>query len=495
MISDYIGEATAYDKKLELERKEPLSWLKSVSAFANTLGGVLIYGVSDDGHLVGLAHAEKDAEDISEIIKNQLDPVPEFDLSFHVENGKKFLFVSVKSGDETPYYVLVRGHRDAYVRIGNESVKADAITLKRLVLRGARLTWDALPSPFKRTNLSFEVLRATYYERTRLEFSESDFLSFGLVDENGELTNAGALLADRSPVRHSRVFCTRWKGLDKANGLMEALDDEEFSGDLITLLASAKSFVRRNYKMPWRKTDDSRLEYPEYPERAYEETLVNGLIHRDYLELGSEVHVDMYDDRMEVYSPGGMPSGRLVQNLDILDIPSMRRNPVIADLFQRMRLMERRGSGFKKIVDAYAFESEKRGQIFKPTLRSDSVAFHVVLPNLNYGVSVNGVALMSVSGDAEIGADGQDSSPKSSPKSSPTSSPNLNETDSRLLQLVEENSKVTILELAHQLQMSRAGVKKSIERVRSAGLLRRVGSLRGGHWKVVRETDFASKVS
>ena len=250
MISDYIGEATAYDKKLELERKEPLSWLKSVSAFANTLGGVLIYGVSDDGHLVGLAHAEKDAEDISEIIKNQLDPVPEFDLSFHVENGKKFLFVSVKSGDETPYYVLVRGHRDAYVRIGNESVKADAITLKRLVLRGARLTWDALPSPFKRTNLSFEVLRATYYERTRLEFSESDFLSFGLVDENGELTNAGALLADRSPVRHSRVFCTRWKGLDKANGLMEALDDEEFSGDLITLLASAKSFVRRNYKMP-----------------------------------------------------------------------------------------------------------------------------------------------------------------------------------------------------------------------------------------------------
>lgn len=230
----------------------------------------------------------------------------------------------------------------------------------------------------------------------------------------------------------------------------------------------------------------SRLEYPEYPERAYEEALVNGLIHRDYLELGSEVHVDMYDDRLEVYSPGGMPSGRLVQNLDILDIPSMRRNPVIADLFQRMRLMERRGSGFKKIVDAYVFESEKRGQVFKPSLRSDSVAFHVVLPNLNYGVSVNGVALMSVSGDAEIGADGQDSSPKSSPK--------LNDTDSRLLQFMAVNPNVTILELASQLQMSRAGVKKAIERVRSGGLLRRVGSLRGGHWEVVHENEPMTKI-
>lgn len=98
-----------------------------------------------------------------------------------------------------------------------------------------------------------------------------------------------------------------------------------------------------------------------------------------------------------------------------------------------------------------------------------------------------GGVLTSVSGDAEIGTGrGQDGSPKSSPKSNPK----LNDTDSRLLQFMAGNPKVTILELASQLQMSRAGVKKAIERVRSAGLLRRVGSLRGGHWEVVREVDF-----
>ena len=86
----------------------------------------------------------------------------------------------------------------------------------------------------------------------------------------------------------------------------------------------------------WRKTNDGRMNYPEYPERAYEEGLVNALIHRDYLEIGSEVHIDIYDDRMEIVSPGGMPSGKRVQELDLRQVSSMRRNPVIADLFQRL---------------------------------------------------------------------------------------------------------------------------------------------------------------
>lgn len=480
-LSEYIGEATAYDKKRELERKEPLSWLKSVSAFANTLGGKLLFGVSNDGELVGLTDAEKDAEDISEAIKTQMDPVPQVDLTIHGEEGRRFVVLEVFKCAETPYYVRHKSSLIAYVRIGNESVRATALDLNRLVLAGSRRSWDSLPSTYKRRDYSFEVLYALYHEKTGLTFAESDFKSFGLVSEGEMLTNAGALFADRSSVRHSRVFCTRWKGLDKAHGLMEALDDEEYSGGLISLLESAKAFIRRNFKTPWRKTADSRLEYPEYPERAYEEAIVNGLIHRDYLIIGSELHIDMYDDRTEIYSPGGMPSGRNVQNLDILDVPSERRNPVIADLFQRMRLMERRGSGFKKIFDAYAFESEKRERVFKPSLRSDSVAFHIVLPNLNYGVSINGVELMDVVGDVEIATE---SSPKSSLKSSPKSSPKLNETDSRLIQLIAANSNVTIVDLARQLQMSRAGVKKSIERVRSLGLLRRVGSLRGGHWEV-----------
>ena len=191
-LKDYIGEATSYDKKLMLERKAPTSWLKSVSAFANTQGGRLLLGVANGGVLVGLADAQSDAEFISETIKMQMDPVPEIDLSLHAEDGKRFVVVEIKAGSETPYYTFVKGHRDAYIRFGN-------------------------------------------------------------------------------------------------------------------------------------------------------------------------------------------------------NVTSIRRNPVIADLFQRLDLMERRGSGFKKVLDAYAFESEKRGVSIRPEFRSARSAFFAVLPNLNYGHSIGQV--------------------------------------------------------------------------------------------------------
>jgi predicted HTH transcriptional regulator len=170
-----------------LERKDSMSWLKSVSAFANTQGGRLLFGVANDGVLVGLADAQGDSEFISETIKMQMDPVPEIDLSLHEEDGKQFVVVEIKAGEETPYYTFVKGHRDAFVRIGNESVKANAIQLKRLVLKSERQSWDSLPSKHLRSEESFEVLRSVYRKRTLHKFEENDFVSFGLVVGDGHL--------------------------------------------------------------------------------------------------------------------------------------------------------------------------------------------------------------------------------------------------------------------------------------------------------------------
>lgn len=92
-IKNIIGETTEYDKKLKLEVKKPKSWCKSISAFANTLGGFLIFGISDDNQIVGLETPDKDAELISEIIKTRLNPIPEFKISFHTEDGNVLLIV------------------------------------------------------------------------------------------------------------------------------------------------------------------------------------------------------------------------------------------------------------------------------------------------------------------------------------------------------------------------------------------------------------------
>lgn len=143
-IKELIGEATEYDKKLALEERKPKSWCKSVSAFANTFGGVLIFGISNDGHAVGLEDPEGDAEKISEIIKARLTPIPEFKLGFHkTDDAKIFVILEVFKGDETPYYYSGDGVLEAYVRIGNESVKATITELKRLVLRGKNTSYDS----------------------------------------------------------------------------------------------------------------------------------------------------------------------------------------------------------------------------------------------------------------------------------------------------------------------------------------------------------------
>ena len=241
---------------------------------------------------------------------------------------------------------------------------------------------------YKFADYSFSKLRERYRIWTGISMEDKDFLSFGLEDENGMLTNAGALLADESPIRWSRVFCTRWNGLDKSGGIVDALDDAEYSGSLIGLLENGMAFIRRNMKTMWKKTSDSRIEMPEYMERSCLEVLVNALVHRDYLINGSEVHIDIFDDRMVIYSPGGMPDGTLVQERVLDAIPSTRRNPVLADVFQRLGFMERKGSGLTKIINeyrkAYLYSEDK-----EPRFLSSRVEFTVTLRNLNYDVGMN----------------------------------------------------------------------------------------------------------
>ncbi len=384
IIKDLIGETTEYDKKQELETKKPKSWCKDVSAFANGNGGKLIFGITNNDIMLGLKDAEHDAEMISEFIKTRLNPIPNFELKFYkTEDEKKLIILYVYPGDQTPYYYDADGSLTAYHRVGNQSIPVTPEKLKELILKGSGFSYDSLKSKYSFENMAFTKLKSTYKQRTGNQFDESDYESFGIIDENGVLTNAGALLADESPIRHSRLFCTRWNGLDKAPGVIDAIDDKEYMGGLINLLQDGLDFVNNNSKKMWKKTADGRIEMPDYPEQAVLEGLVNAIIHRNYLEIGSEVHIDMFDNRIEIYSPGGMYDGSKVQDRDIMQVPSRRRNPVIADIFNRLKYMERRGSGFKKIIGDYKKQLHY-AENKEPKFYSDNDSFILLLKNLNY---------------------------------------------------------------------------------------------------------------
>ena len=308
-LSKYIGEGTLYDKKEKLENNKPKSWLKTVSAFANGIGGALIFGISDKEEIIGLDNYKKDSENISEIIKTKIEPLPKVTLKHYLIEDKNIIILFVHSGKETPYYFTERGHQTAYIRLGNESIPAKNSDLINLILKGKNRSYDSLGTDIKKDNVSFTKLKSLYYLKTGNEFTDSDLESFGLVNKDNFLTNAGALLADEPIIKHSRIFCTRWNGLDMTSGIEEALNDNEFEGSILLLLQNAENFIKVNTKKKWKKGNESRI---------------------------------------EIYSPGGMFDGSFIQEQNIMEISSLRRNPIIADLFNRIHLMERRGSGLKK---------------------------------------------------------------------------------------------------------------------------------------------------
>ena len=285
MIEQLIAEATECDFKVALETKKPKSWLKSVSAFSNVIGETLFFGISDDRKTIGLSDIQKDAEAISRFIKERITPLPQFILKPLQEDGKNLLALEISPGRSTPYYYKADGVMEAYIRVGNESVIAPDYIVNELILKGTNQSFDTITTDAVKKNYSFTLLEATYLERTGLRFEPSDYISFGLTDKNGFLTNAGRLMTDQHTVYNSRIFCTRWNGLEKGSIFDDALDDKEYEGNLIYLLKSGSEFIRNNSKVRFVKEAQYRVDKPDYAKRAVTEALVNALIHHDYIVL------------------------------------------------------------------------------------------------------------------------------------------------------------------------------------------------------------------
>ena len=376
-------ESTDLDYKVDVESVKPKSWLKSVSAFANTNGGHIIFGVSDKDHKeVGLIDAQSSASKISELIASRISPAPRYRLSeISVgESGNICIDVYVSNGPAYPYYYCHERTREVYVRHGDRSELASNDELNGLILKGQNRTYDSLPTSFKLQDVSFTLLNATYNNENDDELNiPKDLVSMGLLSQDGQVTNGGLLLCDQGLLRQSKIICTRWNGIEKGSIEGDAINDQEFSNaSLISLLNNAESFIRNNSINQWEIRGMKREENNDYPYRAVREALVNAMIHRDYQIIGTEIHVDMFDDRMEIVSPGGMMNGSRIQDLDLFRIPSMRRNEIISDLFGRLRFMERRGSGISRIINSY------RETDCKPKFYSNELYFLVILPNKNF---------------------------------------------------------------------------------------------------------------
>jgi ATP-dependent DNA helicase RecG len=278
-----IAEATEYEFKSTVKANKPRSWLKTVSAFANGVGGSIYIGVSDDGVAVGLDDPQKDAEVVSNLIKTRIEPaIKHIVLEPLLADGKHILRVQVMGGANTPYYYTGDGTKVAYYRVGNESIPAPAAILNELLLKGMHQTFDAIETKYLFSDYSYTLFEATYKQKTGNAVNKPrDYHSFGMLAEDDALTFVGALFADQCPVYQSRVFCTRWNGLKKGGLYVDALDNDEFQSGVISLLNDSLKFFRHNSSVKWKKTGTGRIEMPDYPSEAVHEALVNALVHRN----------------------------------------------------------------------------------------------------------------------------------------------------------------------------------------------------------------------
>ena len=438
-----------------LEEKRPKSWLKSVSAFANGQGGSLFFGIDDNGGIIGLDDVQHVSQSISTRIRDLMDPLPDVELIPHEVEGKKILQVKVSSGHYTPYYYIGDGQRMAFIRVGDESLPATAEQMVRLVLKGSNKTYDSLLTDYKEEDNTFIILANTFKTRTNQEWNKKFLLSFGLITNTGALTNAGALFADDCPLWQSRLYCTRWDGNDKS----DAINDAEFTGNILLLLREAMNFVKSNTKKGWEKLPDGRKNKPEYAERAVLEAMVNHFIHRDYTVMGGEVHLDIYDDRLTVTSPGGMYNGSLIQDLDIAEVSSERRNPILANVMAQLDYMEKRGSGLTRICNETKALDGYKDEL-KPVFKSTPTQFQTII--------------YATSGASNVGENVGEMSERE-----------ITDRPQHILNLIKEYPTITAKQMSERLSVTQRTIERDIAILKKKNRLKRNGNDYDGEWIIL----------
>jgi ATP-dependent DNA helicase RecG len=323
-------------KTLELKENITNTFLKTVSAFANFGDGTILFGVNDEGNVVGIEHAEESCLDIEHTINDSIKPKPDFTLSITNENA---IELKVFEGKYKPY--VYKGK--AYRRSGTSSVEVDMIELRRLALEGSNLFYDQLACA--ESNLSFSYLEKKLHHVLDISTLDTDILrSLGFYTKDMKYNNAAALFADRNTF--SGVDIVRF-----GETINVILERETISNtSLLEQYDKALERYRRNYQ--YEVIEGSLRQKRELvPEDAFREALANALVHRDY-DVHAHIRIAMFKNKIEISSPGGLPFG--VKKEEYLHgTLSVLKNPIIGNLFFRLGLIETLGTGIRRINEAY----------------------------------------------------------------------------------------------------------------------------------------------
>lgn len=353
---------------VELKSNVVADICKEIIAFANTKGGTLYIGVADDGRVLGVENADRVTLQLNHMIRDSIKPDVTMFVHYETQSvdGKQILSVTVQKGTGRPYYLGSKGLKPSgvYVRNGTSADPATDTAIRMMIKETDGDSFESRRS--LEQNLTFDAAKAQF-ARQKVPFDFAKMQTLGLVSQDGIYSNVALLLSDQCP---STIKAATFAGTEK-----EVFQDRrEFSGSLFRQMDDLYAYLDLRNQTKATFQGLYRTDTKDYPEEALRETLMNSLVHRDYSFHASTL-VSVYEDRIEVVSVGGLPSGIGLE--DILLGLSVCRNPQLAAVFYRLALIEAYGTGMPKIMKAYA------GTGLTPRIEVTPHAFKVTLPNCN----------------------------------------------------------------------------------------------------------------
>ena len=423
----------------EFKRNVNSDLKKELVAFANASGGNIFLGIEDDGTIYGIQHDNQLISKIQEIA-NECDPPVEIQIKSLSDNVVQIVVPESKT----------KPHRTTtgfYLRTGANSQKMRTDSILEFLEKEGRVRFDERI----RNDVDFQknFSKNQWNRFLRLSGISPDveqntvLQSLGAIkiqENKPTFTNAGLLIFTDSPVaflHQAYISCVAFRSPEK----IDIVDRKDFQGDFFTNVESALSFIERHINVAAKIEDTIREDVWEVPKVALREAIVNAVVHRDYLETGARVVVEIFPDRIIVSNPGGLPKGMPAKDFGKY---SLARNAILANIMQRAGFIEKLGTGITRIKQ----EIEKAG-LPEPI-------FHY-----NYFFAVEFTRIEKIE--------------KSSEKSS-----------EKILKIISDNKFISARELAQELDLSQRAIEKNLAFLKKEGKLKRIGPAKGGYWEITK---------
>lgn len=347
-------------RNLEFKETITSTFLKTVSAFSNYDGGIILFGVDDDGNIKGLSDIIKACLDIENKINDTISPQPDYVLEPNEVN--KTIKLIVKSGLQKPYLYKSK----AYKRNDSATIEVDTLEFSRLVLEGKNISFEELP--YKDQNLTFHFLEEQLEKSIQINSFNLDTLkTLNLYDNNNGYNNAAGLLADTND----------FPGVDIIKfGENISVIQKRITFDHMSILEVYKKSLEvfRDYYRYEVIEGFERKNVEKIPEAAFREAIANGLIHRMW-DVNSHIRISMFDNYIDIVSPGGLPSG-ISEEEYLNGKTSVLRNRNLANVFYRLGFVEIFGTGITRIKQLYESSFVKpRFEVSENTIKIELPVF------------------------------------------------------------------------------------------------------------------------